>query len=408
MVALAKELASFEPATSGVIGVLGGFAYEAQSPWTSRANPLPPSHSRSACGSRLFVFGTYLDEVLMMRNAAGTKYYYHANHLYSVHAITNQSGAIVEAVGSYDAYGKSTILTGAGTDATWFTGDDVVGSVSAIGNPWFYTGQRLEAETGLFYYKNRYYSAELGRFVGRDPIGYKVGVNLYTYANGSSCKYIDPFGLTHCGVWICRERAVVGQHQWVHIGQDPCQTGWTAGFGDQTFDGQPAGWQPYSTGGGVAIPDPKGNSKLDRECYHLKINMTCALGAWGTNWTCNDVQNCIKTVVRADDAAPPDYGLVTNNCRHVSNKWVKDCCLEFDTSIEVKKCYKGPKVGPVAVGIGLGIAIGTSSGMGSGAIAGPGGIALGGSSGGTAGGSFGGSSGATVGSSDALAGGKTE
>ncbi|GMV83903.1 MAG: hypothetical protein AMXMBFR7_50870 [Planctomycetota bacterium] len=69
-----------------------------------------------------------------MRNAAGTKYYYHTNHLYSVHAITNAAGAIVEAVQSYDAYGKPTILTGAGTDATWFTGDDVVGSVSAIGN----------------------------------------------------------------------------------------------------------------------------------------------------------------------------------------------------------------------------------------------------------------------------------
>ena len=146
---------------------------------------------------RLFVFGTYLDEVLMMRNAAGTKYYYHSNHLYSVHAITNASGNIVEAVKSYDAYGKPTIITGAGTDATWFTTDDVTASVSALGNPWFYTGQRLDAETGLMYYKNRYYSAELGRFISRDPIGFRGGsVNLFESLLSMPIRLVDGVGLS--------------------------------------------------------------------------------------------------------------------------------------------------------------------------------------------------------------------
>ncbi len=161
----------------------------------------PTEDATSSFPGRPSVEGTYLDEVLMMRNAAGTKYYYHTNHLYSVHAITNAAGAIVEAVGSYDAYGKPTILTGAGTDATWFTGDDVVGSVSAIGNPWFYTGQRLDAETGLMYYKNRYYSAELGRFVGRDPIGYRGGINLFTFVFSSPSFGVDPLGLRYVCIY---------------------------------------------------------------------------------------------------------------------------------------------------------------------------------------------------------------
>ncbi|MCZ7648078.1 MAG: hypothetical protein M5U26_22935 [Planctomycetota bacterium] len=148
---------------------------------------------------RLFVFGAYLDEVLMMRNSTGTKYYYHTNHLYSVHAITNQSGAIVEPVKSYDAYGKATVITGAGTDSTWFTSDDVTGSATAIGNPFFYTGQRLDPETGLMYYKNRYYSAELGRFVSRDPIGYKGGINVYEYVYNRPTLNVDPVGnITTC------------------------------------------------------------------------------------------------------------------------------------------------------------------------------------------------------------------
>ncbi|GMV83602.1 MAG: hypothetical protein AMXMBFR7_47860 [Planctomycetota bacterium] len=139
--------------------------------------------------NRLFVFGTYLDEVLMMRNAAGTKYYYHANHLYSVHAITNASGNIVEAVKSYDAYGKPTIITGAGTDATWFTGDDVAGSVSAIGNPFWFQGHRVDPETGLGQWKHRYLSHDLGRFVSRDPLGGWTHQSLYSYDG------IDPLGL---------------------------------------------------------------------------------------------------------------------------------------------------------------------------------------------------------------------
>ncbi|MCZ7648076.1 MAG: hypothetical protein M5U26_22925 [Planctomycetota bacterium] len=143
---------------------------------------------------RLFVFGAYLDEVLMMRNSAGTKYYYHTNHLYSVHAITNQSGAIVEAVKSYDAYGKATVITGAGTDSTWFTSDDVTGSATAIGNPFFYTGQRLDPETGLMYYKNRYMSVDLGRFISRDPIGILSVSDLYNYAANSPAKFLDLFG----------------------------------------------------------------------------------------------------------------------------------------------------------------------------------------------------------------------
>ena len=39
-------------------------------------------------------------------------------------------------------------------------------------NPYTFTGRRLDDESGIYYYRNRYYHAQMGRFVNRDPIRY--------------------------------------------------------------------------------------------------------------------------------------------------------------------------------------------------------------------------------------------
>lgn len=57
------------------------------------------------------------------------------------------------------------------------------------------TGREYDREIGLYYYRARYYSADLGRFISRDPIGVKDNVNLYSYVGNNSVKYIDPMGL---------------------------------------------------------------------------------------------------------------------------------------------------------------------------------------------------------------------
>jgi RHS repeat-associated protein len=153
-----------------------------------------------------FIYGQYIDEPLMMvkveiskeeeeeeerfvaidaLTTVEIKYYYHTNRLYSVTAMTNQAAAVVERY-AYAAYGALTILAPNGT---------TVRTASAINNPYTHTGRRHDEETGLYYYRARYYDAELGRFLGRDPIGYGGSKwNLYEFVGNRPSMLLDPSG----------------------------------------------------------------------------------------------------------------------------------------------------------------------------------------------------------------------
>jgi RHS repeat-associated protein len=68
-------------------------------------------------------------------------------------------------------------------------------NVSDVGNAYTYTGRQFDSETGLYYYRARYYQAQLGRFVRRDPLQFEGSRwNLYEYVNGSVLNAFDPFG----------------------------------------------------------------------------------------------------------------------------------------------------------------------------------------------------------------------
>lgn len=58
-----------------------------------------------------------------------------------------------------------------------------------------------DAETGLLYYGYRYYDAETGRWLSRDPIGERGGLNLYGMVGNDPINFWDYLGLTalDCG-----------------------------------------------------------------------------------------------------------------------------------------------------------------------------------------------------------------
>ncbi|MCI0623857.1 MAG: RHS repeat-associated core domain-containing protein, partial [Acidobacteria bacterium] len=69
-----------------------------------------------------------------------------------------------------------------GSDQQMDTADDITLSASAFGNFHFFTGREFDSESGLYYYRRRYYDPGTGRFVSADPLGIVAGPNLYTYA----------------------------------------------------------------------------------------------------------------------------------------------------------------------------------------------------------------------------------
>ncbi len=98
------------------------------------------------------------------------------DHLHSPAVLLTLGGTIHERY-EYDAYGNPTIYTGDGGDGNWFDGDETSGESSALGNPYLFTGRRVDFldsnDLVLQYSRNRYYDYYSGRWLTQDPLGYK-------------------------------------------------------------------------------------------------------------------------------------------------------------------------------------------------------------------------------------------
>ena len=85
-----------------------------------------------------------------------------------------------------------------GTIQTQYTFDpfgNTTPSGSSTTNSFAYTGRELDA-TGLYFYRARYYSAGLQRFVSEDPLDGLGIENEYTYASDDPVDLVDPSGLS--------------------------------------------------------------------------------------------------------------------------------------------------------------------------------------------------------------------
>jgi RHS repeat-associated protein len=116
--------------------------------------------------------GLAIDEYFL-RTEGSSNQHYLTDALGSTMRLTDNS-AVKLVDYTYEPYGKSSADAGS-TNALQFTGRENDG-------------------TGLNYYRARYQSPVLGRFISEDPIGIAGGENLYAYVGGNPVAYGDPNG----------------------------------------------------------------------------------------------------------------------------------------------------------------------------------------------------------------------
>ena len=140
----------------------------------------------------------------------------------------------------YDGNGNITAYVDAGTGlaASQFEYGPFGEVIRATGplaklNPFLFSTHYYEWETGLYYSKGRYYDPIPGRFLSRDPIEEKGGLNLYGYCANDGINKVDPLGLDGWGMsgpgWSFQYQ----NGQWVYV-----PSGSTPGF-----DLSGAGWR---------------------------------------------------------------------------------------------------------------------------------------------------------------------
>jgi RHS repeat-associated protein len=108
----------------------------------------------------------------------GGEYYYCLNdHLGTPQKIISVSGRVVWSA-VYGAFGEAAVGIGA-----------------EIENNIRFPGQYFDSESGIHYNFFRYYDPETGRYISKDPIGIKGGLNLYAYCGSDAINGTDRFGL---------------------------------------------------------------------------------------------------------------------------------------------------------------------------------------------------------------------
>jgi RHS repeat-associated protein len=184
------------------------------------------------------VWGIDHDEVIARWTPTNGWLYHHQDAIGSTVAITDGGGNVVEQY-KYDAFGQEDILDPSGNPRT----------VSAVGNPWMFTGQELMADLGLCNYKNRFYLADLGRFLQQDPVRFDAGdLNLYRYCGNDPFNRTDSTGLEEQPETFTEQSAVF------HVQGDGKATALTAAATDPKNSGPSGVAVAADTIGGAGLP----------------------------------------------------------------------------------------------------------------------------------------------------------
>lgn len=121
---------------------------------------------------------TYADDLVSIARGNET-HWYHFDGLGSTRMLTGENGAVTDTF-DYDAFGNLIARTGT-TD-----------------NPFLFTGQRYDANSGFYYLRARYYQPRVGRFASFDPwdgdVYSPATLHKYLYTANDPLNKFDPTG----------------------------------------------------------------------------------------------------------------------------------------------------------------------------------------------------------------------
>ncbi|HYR41499.1 MAG TPA: RHS repeat-associated core domain-containing protein, partial [Terriglobia bacterium] len=198
----------------------------------------PVQESSAGRGQANLLTGLGADEIFTRTDSTGDRSFL-TDVLGSTVALTDSGGA-VQAQYTYEPFGATTVSDPADTNSYRFTG-------------------REDDGTGLYYYRARYYSPALERFVSEDPLGIRGGdLNMYRYAGGSPVGVVDPSGLCNIAVRFYPLSGGLYYHAYILTTDDS---------GTQFFRGGPNGPGPSSGSSGASSSSPGGSSsQSSRRC----------------------------------------------------------------------------------------------------------------------------------------------
>ena len=114
---------------------------------------------------------------------ARTYYHYACDELGSITDITDCDGTVLNHY-AYDAFGNRTV------------------EEETVENRFGFAGEMMDAVTGQYYLRARFYNPVIARFLSEDTY-YGDGLNLYAYCHNNPVRYVDPSG--HEGL-ICSKK----------------------------------------------------------------------------------------------------------------------------------------------------------------------------------------------------------
>src|SRR5262249_315015 len=117
----------------------------------------------SGAATLRYVHGPSIDESLAHEDGTATITYLHADVLGNVVQTTGPSGTPLM-TRRYDAFGNLQL---------------------GLVNGYAFTGREWDSESGLYYYRARYYDPQVGRFTSEDALGLRSGMNLFSYVGSN-------------------------------------------------------------------------------------------------------------------------------------------------------------------------------------------------------------------------------